>query len=135
MTVGTDTWVTLDYANDYIDNLYGEANWPLLSDPNKEKLLITAFRRLKNKFGIAALSTATAVKDAQVITALFIINNFEDLKKREALQAMGVKSFTIAGFSETYTAADEYFIPPEAEALLSDYTSEVVIGIERELDD
>jgi hypothetical protein len=135
MTVGIDSWATVAFADSYVDGKYGEATWPPLPSTNKEKLLITAFRKLSATFGIAASATAENIKQAQVEMALFILHYFKDIEKRGALQAMGVKSFNIAGFSESYGSGESFLVPPIVEALLGSSGVKVITAISRPLDE
>lgn len=135
ITVGTNSWVTLAEANSFLGERYGASVWASLSDSDKESLLITAFWKIygSKSFSVSQSSTDEKVKAAQIITALYIYENNSAIKKRLALQAQGVKSFSISKFSETLSEGS--WLSMEAKDLLDEYsTFEMFATIERELD-
>jgi hypothetical protein len=107
MTVGIDSWVTLSEANNYFVNKWGASAWAPLIILQKEQLLISAYRWMKSISGlsIADSSTDPKVKNAQIELSWYIYNFSEDHFKHQALDAQGVKSFSIMSYSETLQGA------------------------------
>jgi hypothetical protein len=65
-----------------------------------------------------------AVKHAQAEIALWIIKG-QHKGSRAALQAEGVKSFSVGGLSETFEGGKDIAIPQEAQNLLDRYISKI----------
>lgn len=105
LTVGTDTWITLSAADDFFSGHIGSSPWDALSDTDKEKYLKSAYRWIyyDSAFSVPAASTETAVKYGQCEAALFLINYYSDISKRDALLASGVSSFTYGERREDLT--------------------------------
>lgn len=99
LTIGTNSFVTLTEANDYLSEKFGADNWFTLSLANREKLLVTAFRWLVS-IGVSKTSTAEMVKWAQIELAWWIYQYIDEMENREALYAGGVRSFTLSKWSE-----------------------------------
>lgn len=127
LTVGTDSYVTLEEANAYITTHYTAAQtsmWTSLADSDREIYLRQACTRIDSQkftgkkasptqrlaFPRAIFSTAThqyitqknvpeAVKQAQVEEALSLVKG---IPKRLELQRQGVKSFRLGDLSEEY---------------------------------
>lgn len=95
IAVGTNSWVTLAEANTYFESHIGSSPWNALTDANKEKYLITAYRWIfyDSAFPVPAASTETAVKYGQSEAALFLINYYTEYDKHDALNAMGITEF------------------------------------------
>jgi hypothetical protein len=121
--VGTNSWVTIAEANDYIFWRYGASAWATLSDADKEALLRTAYNllRMQSGYTISPTSTAQEVKNAQCETAWFWYQHGEEWDKRSALYAGGVRSFSVMSWSESLAAPD---LPPFIKNMIKDfYTS------------
>lgn len=104
--VGTNSWVTLAEAETYFSDHIGSTPWDALTDSNKSKYLITAYRWIyyDSAFPVPASSSETAVKNAQCEAALFLINYYTGHNKREALIAGGVKEFEYGKRREDLTS-------------------------------
>jgi len=102
ITVGTNSWISLADANTYFESHIGSSPWDALSDNDKEKYLVTAYRWIyyDNAFNVPASSSETAVKYGQCEAALYLINYYTDMQKHEAIIANGVKSFSYGKRSE-----------------------------------
>lgn len=153
MQVGTDSYVTLQEAEDYIAKHYrsnnpGRKRWAELEDADKEILLteacseidllpfigrktlpdqLLAFPRLPMQYGSADGAPAQ-VKAAQIEFALWLSDDDKqgEMSQREALRAQGVESFSIGDLSESYAGGGVKSAPllcPKAAALLSPYLS------------
>ncbi len=105
LTVGSNSWVTLAYANSYFEVNYDA--WFTLTTQQRINLLIRAYRWINQQtfFSIPAASTNIAVKQAQCETAWYIYNYYADHEKRRALYNQGVTRFQISKFSETLQGA------------------------------
>jgi hypothetical protein len=105
IVVGTDSWISLADADTFFNSHIGSSAWEALSDADKEKYLKTAYRWIyyDSAFSVPATSTETAVKYGQCEAALFLINYYSEYDKRDALSAMGVKSFDYGKRSEELT--------------------------------
>ena len=137
IVVGTNSWITLAEADDYMDSKFGAANWAAATQDNRERSVISAFRKIyfNEDYDIAKTSTDEKVKAAQAETAYYILSYEEENKQRKNLQSAGVESFTVSKFSERYNKEQATFLPPEAEDLLEDFRSfDPVTTYNRELD-
>ena len=137
MTVGVDTWVTLAVANTYFINKWGASAWASLVNLQKEQLLISAWRWMKSITGllIPDSSTDDKVKRAQMELAWYLYNYYEDHFRHQALDAQGVKSFSIMNYSETLQGAQfpQYIIDTLDDFLTS--TGGKIISVHRDLDE
>jgi hypothetical protein len=105
LVVGTNSFVTLTEANDYLEGKLGADSWASLSDTIKKQALITAFRWLV-RLGVPTSSTSDNVKSAQIELAWFYYQNYEAYEEREALYAGGVRDFTLSKWKESLEKAD-----------------------------
>ena len=81
MIDSSNSWVTLDYANNYFRNKYGASFWESLSNTDKEKLLITAKNFiLQMGYSIPDDSTEEEVKKAQCETVQWYYEFYEQWK-------------------------------------------------------
>ena len=117
ITVGTNSWVTLDEANTYFDSRYASNDWHELRDRDKVAALITAFNQLKIS-GLFTFPTTTtsAMKQAQYEQAFFVVQNQRDMDARMALQAQGVVEAGVV--KEKYSGKTGVIISPIAETYL-----------------
>lgn len=132
LTVGTNSWVTIAEADSYIADMYSNTGW---AAADKDKLLITAFRRIYTcpDFSIAKTSTNELVKWAQIELAFWLLKNNNDMQKREALQSMNITSVRIDDMSESYDKG--FILPPIVKNMLKDFASGSHIGvIDREVE-
>jgi len=130
LEVGTNTYVSREYADEYITSRYKTNNedrnrWRETPEEDKEILLISAcdelnnlqwqgrtavkgqamaFPRLPFQYGKTDEIAPLRVKQAQVELALWLSDDTRQskLSKRQELQSQGVESFSIGDLSESY---------------------------------
>lgn len=108
LVVGTNSWVTILEADDYLGDKWEASTWAPLTNTQKSQLLITAFWWIYNYSGvnIPKSSTNEKVKNAQIELAWWIYEYYQEYRKREALISSGVKSFSLPEWSETLGKQD-----------------------------
>jgi hypothetical protein len=108
VTVGTNSWVTITEADDYLDGKFGADAWASLSNTIKTQCLISAYRWIFNYpfFNIPASSTSEAVKSAQIELAWWIYQYYTAYEQRGALIAGGVTDFTLSKWEEKLSEQD-----------------------------
>jgi hypothetical protein len=116
ITVGTNSFVTLTEANTYMGDRFGGAAWFALTIPERETLLITAFRWLVSE-GVPKTSTSEGVKWGQIELAWWINNYFDEYEARQALIAGGVKKFKASKWEEELSQVG---LPQNVKNLVSD---------------
>lgn len=122
MTVGEDTYITVDEANEIISGYFlsddaQRTAWDALSSADKEVYLRQSLLRIDaqifsgRKAGTdqalqfpryGKTSVPQSVKIAQALEACAGIGIAAEAEKRAQLQAQGVQSFTAGSLSETY---------------------------------
>lgn len=130
LTIGTDSYITITEADEYISSRYRSNNkdrkrWQELTEEDKEVLLrnacaemellpfhgrkITreqklAFPRLPYQYGRVEEIAPLRVKQAQVELALWLSDEEKqgNQSQRQELQSQGVESFSIGDLSESY---------------------------------
>lgn len=117
LTIGTNTFVTLAEANNYLEGKLGASDWFTLTDTEKKQCLISSFRWLL-RLGVPATATATNVKYAQIELAWWLYQNYEEYEDRDALYASGVRNFRIGQWSESLAKAE---LPSFLEDLIPGY--------------
>ena len=94
ITVGTNSWVTEAYANTYMGERLGAADYWTDGAANNARAIITAWTWLTNSpkfsFPTAVASITTAMKYIQCEMALFLLQHQPDIDLRMGLQAQGV---------------------------------------------
>lgn len=124
LTVGTNTWVTAQEAEDYFGSRLGASTY---WNDNTEKVaaLVTAYKYLNNSglYSIDADEDAQAVKDAQCEMALFLLQHMADMDARQGIQAQGVSQAGIVQETYDLSRAGGIVIPPIVERLLGGYES------------
>ncbi|MGD9163008.1 MAG: hypothetical protein PVG39_31675 [Desulfobacteraceae bacterium] len=127
ISVGVNSWATIAEAQDLLEFQAGAGNWFALDEtpsspgsPSQESFLRMAYTWLINCGGytIPASSTNAKVKTAQILFALFLLNNQKDFERRQNLIASGVKEFSYSKWSETL---GEITAPYYIDALLTDF--------------
>jgi len=114
LLVGTNSWVTISEANDYLQhNIDAEEWFDLVAEgakgaQSRENLLVTAYNEIQASpiISIDANSTDVNVKHAQVEMALFLLNNYDTIKSGRAAIASGLSAFTYSERSESYNVRD-----------------------------
>lgn len=122
LTVGTDTYITAEQADEFIDGLLLSTDaqrvaWAALSQANKEVYLRQAMLRIEAQIfaGCPAdrnqllkfprygqIAVPAAIKQAQALEACAAIGLSAEAAKRAQLMAMGITSFSAGKLSETY---------------------------------
>ena len=130
LVVGTDTWITVIEADNYLKYRMGTEEWFALqkeSNPgvrSKETVLGTAYRELLNcpALSVTPDLSNNEVKNAQAEMALFLSTHFEELDDRRAGVATALNSFTLGKRREDlrtfFIGVPEYII-----GMLGDYSS------------
>ncbi len=151
LTVGTDSYITLEYADRYIGERYRAGNtdrtrWESLSEEERESVLKAACRELERiKWHGRTISkdqqlafprlpyqdrTATEapqrIKEAQAELALWLTDEQgqEEIRQREQIRLQGIKSVNIGSLSMSFanSAGSELaLICPAAARLLAPY--------------
>ena len=124
ITVGTDSYITVVEADTILDDFFDADNWENATEANKEKALKQATRNIDaqnlrgakveeqtlafprsvyfdydgDEYGV----TPNAVKTAQALEALAILDERANPDQSTALQKKGVVSQSIEGTSVTY---------------------------------
>ena len=103
LTLNTNSWVTVTEADTYFLDRWGSVDWHSLTNIEKERLLVTAFRwiQAQPQFSISASSTNESVKNAQMELAWYVYKFFTETEKRRAIFAQGVRRFSLSKWSET----------------------------------
>jgi hypothetical protein len=110
-------WVTITEANTYFVTKWGASAWASLNNLQKEQLLTSAYNWMKSLYNISDSSTDVKIKRAQYELAWYIYNFYDEHVKHQAMNAQGVKSFSIMSFSETLVSA---VFPPFISDMLPD---------------
>ena len=102
LTFGVNTWTTKAQADTYFLGKYGASAWASILDTDKEALLITAYKAIKNNpnLSVSADDVTEIVRDAQCEFAWFWYNWHTEIEQRRSLHTQGVREFTISKFSE-----------------------------------
>jgi uncharacterized HAD superfamily protein len=116
--VGVNSWVNINEANTYFNDIWDGSFWPSLSLVDKQKLLITSCKWiLSSGYSIAMSSSSQKVKDAQCELAREVYSSLSEYKKRNTLYASGVRRFDFYGWSETLKRGE---LPITIQILLED---------------
>lgn len=114
LEVGTNSYVTIAEADEYLSGEITGERWEVLSTQQKERYLITAARHIDGLMlrGCKASPTQPmffprtpnhgmeAVQQAQMLEALALTDS--TAKQRRELQAQGVKAISVGSASESY---------------------------------
>lgn len=118
-------WATLTDADSYLLGKVGGEAWSSLTDDQRERALITAYRALVNDPMYSYPAEVTPrMRDAQIELAFYLTTSSGD--QSVTMQQAGVESFTIGTFSQTYKAdadivGERQTYPQEVINLLSPY--------------
>lgn len=132
LVIGSNSWVTLTEADDYLTNKVGSQEWFTLNDEpdsageeSKESYLITAFNYLVTKAGycIPKESTDSNVKAGQIEFAYYLFSQGSAYEDRINAQASGVTEFKLSKWSEKYSeqALLDQPLPSIVQNFLSEY--------------
>ena len=108
VVVGTNSWVTVAEADDYLEEKFSADAWATLSTTIKSQCLITAFWWIYNypSFNIPKSSTSENVKNAQIELAWWTYQYYTSYEKRGALISSGVTDFTLSKWKEELGTQD-----------------------------
>ena len=141
ITVGTNSWISWEDANLYMEGRYPSNAWDNAEDDNRKKALVTAWRMLNAIDNYAFASTPSEqMENAQCEQAYFLLAFGDDMERRDALLQAGVGSMSLGKFSESFKDAKgedaKSTISPRALDLLKGYgtpgTSIVFGDLERD---
>jgi hypothetical protein len=121
LVLHTNSWVTVAEADAHLADKFGVGTtWTSLNNTQKEQALVTAYRWIQSlsAYSISASETAENVKRAQIELAYYIVESYDEHRKRSALYTQGVRSFKISKWSETLK---ESGLPFEVEGLLFEF--------------
>jgi len=123
--VGTNSWITLAEADDYMDGKVEDTNWDSKTGDQKNRAIVSAFRMIYNsgKFNIPKTATAQIVKDAQSELADYLAEFYSSHKKRTALRAQGVNDFKVSKWEE------KSFKDPEIPSYIVDMLDDYLQGV------
>jgi len=128
LEVGVNTWTTGQEAEDYFGERLGSDAWNGVSDTDKIKALIMAYRQLtlcnEYSFPTDISLFSSAMKKGQCEQALFLLIHIEDIDKRKGLQAQGVKSANIVGETYKENMLEKMPIASITKAFLAEYSTE-----------
>lgn len=104
LAVGQNSWTTIQEADTYLTDRIGSGEWFDLKDTDdpglvtKSSLLTSAFLWLMGipKLELTAGLTSSDVKNAQIESALFLLDHYTALNERRAAMFTGVESFTMS---------------------------------------
>ena len=114
LVVGTNSWATVAEADLYFTDRIGSTGWFDLSEtpPNpgedaKESMLVSAYYWLMGSpdVTLSASLTATNVKNAQIESALYLLEHYDELNARRAAISTGLQDFELSRLTERFNAA------------------------------
>jgi len=114
LLVGTNSWITVAQADDYLQhNMNAEAWFDLVAvgakgSQSRENILITAFNEINSSpiVNIGVDSTDQNVMNAQAEMALFLLSNYDTIYSGRAIVASGISSFTYSEREEQYDTSE-----------------------------
>ena len=131
ITVGTNSWVTMEEAVEYFLGRLNSKGWDKEAD-SRGAALVTAYRMLNSMKDYSFASPIQdAMKDAQCEQAEFLLHFGDDMERRDALREAGVSTLGFgSAFSEGMTRISSNrknpgltTISPRAFDLLESYRS------------
>lgn len=123
IVVGVNSWATLAQANEYFSTRYGAVDtWAGFTDPVKESLLITSYKKLTGIGGLAlpASTTDEKILQAQYEYSWYLYRETEPMEKRQGLITQGVSEFKVLDFQEKYDNP-WMALPSDIQDLLEEY--------------
>ena len=136
ITIGSNSWVTVIEADAYLSDRVDTTEWFALPDTNivagtpvpgtpcKEGYLIMAYRWLRSRPGLVLPSSSTdsALLEAQILSANWVLNWMDDVERRDALRATGVTAFDFSKWKESLSSDPP--LPSFILGLLNGYCNE-----------
>jgi hypothetical protein len=120
VTVGDNSWVTIDEAEDYFETRYLSDEWVEASHENKIKALVSAYRQISTNEDYSFLETASDnMKYAQYEQALYLLKFGDSMERRASLQAQGVTRAGIVDENYKETNGGVQLCPTAAKLLNS----------------
>lgn len=144
LVVGENSWASLAEAEAYLLYKLNSGDWKSLPEdsdnPGVESqtlFLVTAFNILLNKKGyeLTATLTDTNVKDAQIELAFSLFKGTFLSEDELYRLTMGVKSFSLSKWSETYVGnwEGDFPLPYMVENFLSSYRRDnMTVSLDRD---
>jgi hypothetical protein len=134
LVLNVNSWVTVSQANTYFADKWGASAWAILTNAQKEQLLISAYRWIKSLSALTISTVTDLLKQAQYETAWYLYKYDAEHNKRSALHNQGVTSFTVLEFSEDLKGAKfPDYIMEYLKAYITGGTAQIVT-VTRELD-
>lgn len=99
--IGTNSYITLSEANDYMALLVNGGDWSLLDDTEKEKYVTNAFIEISN----ATYTTTDKAKAAQLRALRVVFLHYDEYNERKIQQLAGVKRIRNSETEEEFDAA------------------------------
>jgi hypothetical protein len=136
LTVGQNSWVTIAEADTYLTERIGAESWFDKADTDdpglttKSSLLVTAFQWLmaSPQLELSAGLTDSLVKNAQIESALFLMEHYNALNERRAAMSTGVTEFQLSKKMERLDIS-KLTIPPHIIGLLGAYCIENAFAV------
>jgi hypothetical protein len=131
LTVGTNSWVTILEADAYLTDRIGASSWFDLPDSpanpgedSKETMLVSAFYWLTGspELEIPPNSADGVVKNAQIESALFLLEHYGTINEHRGFAYAGVESFSFSKRSESINL-NKIKIPEHIIGLLPEYAT------------
>ena len=127
ISVGTNSWVTISEADNYLTDRVGTSAWFALSDSaaagteSKTTYLVTACQWLLSEYPDDLVVTLIDenLKKAQIEAALYLLNNYTDFAARSALSSQGVVEFEYSDVREKFNNSG-ICLPPIVYGFISD---------------
>lgn len=131
LIVGTNSYSTVAEADTYLTDRIGSAvvTWFTLNDTaspgvnSKESLLVSAYYWLtgSTELDLPRTSSDQNIKNAQIESALYLLEYYEALNKRRAEISQGVKSDKKSKVSTSYRDSIGAGIPDFIMGMISEY--------------
>lgn len=99
--IGTNSYITLAEANDYMALLVNGGDWSLLDDTEKEKYVTNAYIEIAN----ATYNTADKAKASQLRALRVVFLHYDEYNERKIQQLAGVKRIRNSETEEEFDAA------------------------------
>lgn len=132
LTVGTNSWITITEADEYLQHDMSAGEWFELvttgkkGSNTKENVLVTAFKEISASplVDIPKDSTDVNVKYAQAEMALYLLKFYDEIYSRRASIASGLSSFKYSEREERFDTSEgggSTTLPSNVLGLLNEY--------------
>lgn len=111
LVVGTNSYASVAEADAYLSDRIGSSAWFALPESSvtpgaetKEAYLVSAYNWLIGSpiLDVPATGDDPNLKAGQIESALYLLENYDTMKIRRAIQAQGVSAYTLSKKSETF---------------------------------